>query len=184
MDQNQRMAMENRNYSNDRDTDENRNDNDKYSVTGESEFSRESTVPYDQDEVLSERHYNLGPLSETERQNLLRSRISRRESRPEDYRGVGPKGYQRSDDRIKEDASFALYRSTEVDASEIEVFVDKGIVTLKGCVSTRDQKTAAESAVENLFGVEDVRNELSLRKKGEGQKLGKRGLMDNITGMN
>lgn len=58
----------NTNYSKDRDTLENYNTNDKYSETGESEFSRESTIPCDQDEVLSVRHYNLGPLENHGRQ--------------------------------------------------------------------------------------------------------------------
>jgi len=177
------MARNPNNYSQDRDSQEDYNFNDKYSVTGESEFSRESTVPYDQDEVLSERHYTFGPL-----ENISRKHYRSREPRSEpltDHRGRGPKGYRRSDETIKEDACEALYRSSEVDATNIEVFVQNGIVTLKGFVEDRNQKRMAENAIENLAGIDDVYNELRVRSGDDkATKLGKHGLMDNITGMN
>lgn len=176
--------IRNSNYSNDRNSQENYNNNDKYSETGESEFSRESTIPYDQDEVLSERHYNLSAV-----EDLGKRFIRRREERipenktPVSYRGRGPKGYRRTDDMIKEDVSEALYRSSEVDASYIEVFVKDGHVTLKGTVDSRNQKKLAERTIENLAGVDDVYNELRIREESS-LKPGKHGLMDNITGMN
>jgi hypothetical protein len=174
----------NTNYSKDRNTLENFNDNDKYSETGESEYTRESTIPYDQDEVLSERHYNLGAV-----EDLGKKFIKRREDRSAldlprpNYRGRGPKGYRRSDEMIKDDVSEALYRSTEVDASYIEVSVSNGHVTLKGSVQDRLQKKLAERAIENLAGVDDVFNELKISQH-QNTKLGKHGLIDNITGMN
>ena len=76
------------------------------------------------------------------------------------FSGKGPKGYKRSDDRIREEVCEALYRSPRVDASEIEVTVDQGCVSLKGTVDSRDAKREAESCIENLSGVEDVFNEL------------------------
>ena len=82
----------------------------------------------------------------------------------ETHYGKGPKGYRRSDDRIKEDVCEALYRDHSVDASNIEVEVKDGNVTLKGSVTARDAKRAAEEAVENLSGVEDVRNEIKVMK--------------------
>lgn len=172
------------NYSKDRDTLENYNTNDKYSETGESEFSRESTIPYDQDEVLSVRHYNSG-LLENHRRQKIRTREHKDEpSYSRSMRGRGPKGYRRSEAMIKDDVSEALYLHTEVDASFIEVFVKDGFVTLKGRVDTRAQKKMAESAIENLFGVEDVFNELYIRTEAKNPPLGKNGLTDNITGMN
>jgi len=177
------MARNPNNYSQDRDSQEDYNFSDKYSVTGESEFSRESTVPYDQDEVLSERHYTFGSL-----ENISRKQSRSREPRSEpliDYRGRGPKGYRRSDETIKEDACEALYRSSGVDATNIEVFVQKGIITLKGFVEDRDQKRMAEAAIEKLSGIDDVYNELRVKNRNaDPTKLGKHGLMDNITGMN
>lgn len=178
------MAIQPNRYSNDRDSQEDINSDNKYSVTGESEFSREVTIPYDQDEVLSERHYTFGDIEEHSK-----PRIRSREMAPEpiqknNYRGRGPKGYRRSSEQIKEDVSEALYRSSVVDASHIEVSVANGIVTLKGTVTTREQKRAAENAVENLAGVEDIYNELHLVNESSKTKPSKNGLIDNITGLN
>lgn len=176
------MARNINNYSRDRDTEENYNANDKYAITGESEFSRESTVPFDEDEVLSERHYSFSPM---ELHGRKQSRAREPRSEPLSYRGVGPKNYQRTDSSVKENVSETLYRSTAVDASNIEVFVNHGTVTLKGFVDSRDQKKMAEYSIEHLAGVKDVFNELRVRKESSSsQKLGPRGLMDNITGMN
>lgn len=174
------MARNMNNYSRDRDTEENYNSNDKYAVTGESEYSRESTVPFDEDEVLSERHYSFSPM-ELHGRKQSRSREPRSEP---SYRGIGPKNYQRSDGSIKEDVSETLYRSTAVDATDIEVYVNHGTVTLKGFVDSRDQKKMAEYSIEHLAGVKDVFNELRVRKNEAPQKSGPYGLMDNITGMN
>lgn len=168
------------NYSNDKDSLENINPDDKYSITGESEYSRDSSVPIDNDEVLSERHYSFdNPLIRG------REKLTSNKSKPDvGYRERGPRNYRRSDHLIKEDVCEALYRSTQVDASEIEVKVENGIVQLVGFVETREQKKLAEECTENLAGVEDVYNDLHIQKKGNDIPLGKRGLMNNITGMN
>ena len=76
------------------------------------------------------------------------------------YSGKGPKGWARSDERIKETVCEALERDHHIDASEIEVEVKEGIITLKGNVEDRRTKRMAEDCVENLSGVKDVRNEL------------------------
>lgn len=177
------MARNPNSYSQDRDSQEDYNIDDKYSVTGESEFSRESTVPYDQDEVLSERHYTFGSLENISRKRF-RSREPRSEPENRDFRGRGPRGYRRSDETIREDVSEALYRSSEVDASEIEVSVHEGVVTLKGFTSDRYQKRMAEETIENLAGIDDVQNDIRVRNADQNLRPGKHGLMDNITGMN
>src|SRR5687768_14709240 len=115
-------------YSHDQQSEEDKNYYDKYSETGESEWSRGSTVPFEEDSVLAERHYNLGSLEER-----YRSQFSR-EIRRGNHAGKGPKGYRRSDERIHDDVSDALYRCYEVDATEIEVSVKDGVVTLRGSV--------------------------------------------------
>lgn len=79
-----------------------------------------------------------------------------------DYRGRGPKGWKRSDERIKEDVSDLLERHPYIDASEIEVNVKDGVVILSGSVEDRRTKRMTEDAVENLPGVKDVRNELNV----------------------
>ncbi|TDE84916.1 BON domain-containing protein [Deinococcus sp. S9] len=82
------------------------------------------------------------------------------------YRGKGPKGYQRSDDRIKEEVNEALEDEHGVDASDIEVQVQNGEVTLTGTVSDRNQKRLAEDCVERVRGVKDVHNQLRVQPPG------------------
>ncbi len=76
--------------------------------------------------------------------------------------GKGPKGYKRSDDRIKEEVCEALYRNYRVDASDIEVEVKEGIVTMSGSVDSRATKRSAEECVEHLSGVIDVHNRIRI----------------------
>lgn len=79
------------------------------------------------------------------------------------HRGKGPKGYTRSDDRIKEDVSDALMEDAELDASDIEVTVKKGEVTLQGQVGNRQDKRRAEECAEMCAGVVDVQNNIKIR---------------------
>lgn len=81
--------------------------------------------------------------------------------------GKGPKGWQRSDERIKEDVSEALARDPEIDASDIEVQVNRCEITLSGTVDDRRTKRLAEDCVERVFGVVDVQNQLRIRRAGE-----------------
>lgn len=81
------------------------------------------------------------------------------------HSGKGPKNYRRSNERIKEDACEALFEARDVDASDIEVEVQEGHIILRGTVEDRSSKKAAERAVENLRGVEDVRNEIRLKAR-------------------
>lgn len=85
------------------------------------------------------------------------------------HQGKGPKGYQRSDDRIKEQVNDALEEAHDVDASEIDVQVMNGEVTLTGTVSDRMQKRRAEETVEYLRGVKDVHNQLRVQQGQYGQ---------------
>ncbi|AGH95400.1 BON domain-containing protein [Pseudobdellovibrio exovorus] len=76
------------------------------------------------------------------------------------FSGKGPKGFRRSDDRIKEEVCEALEYDSDVDASEIDVSVKEGICTLTGSISSRQMKRQAEACAENVRGVQDVRNDL------------------------
>ena len=82
------------------------------------------------------------------------------------HRGRGPKNYARSDDRVREDASDRLTDDWQVDASEIELSVSKGEVTLTGTVSDRMQRRRAEDVVEQVSGVTHVQNNLRVRGSG------------------
>jgi hypothetical protein len=85
------------------------------------------------------------------------------------HAGLGPRGYQRSDDRIREDVCDALCEHGYVDASEIEVTVQNGEVTLTGAVRERPQKRMAEDAAEDVAGVREVHNQLRVSPGGSGQ---------------
>ena len=94
----------------------------------------------------------------------------RTEFRHQQY-GRGPKGYQRSDDRILEDVCDRLTYS-DVDASEIEVRVQNGEVTLSGSVNDRADKRRAEDVAEEVSGVRDVHNNIRVHRgadRGIGQ---------------
>jgi len=82
---------------------------------------------------------------------------------PVSHAGKGPKGYRRTDERIREDVSEALSQHHEIDASEIEVKVNGGEVILTGTVSERRFKRLAEDIAERCPGVYDVRNEIRVQ---------------------
>ncbi len=80
-------------------------------------------------------------------------------------RGKGPKGYTRSDERIKESVCDCLTDDSHLDAGEIEVQVKSGEVTLSGTVPDRQAKRHAEDLVEHLSGVKHVQNNLRVKEQ-------------------
>jgi Flp pilus assembly secretin CpaC len=83
------------------------------------------------------------------------------------HAGRGPKNYKRSDDRIREDINEHLTHHPEVDATEIEVQVSNGEVTLTGTVEHRHAKRMAEDIAEGVSGVKEVHNQIRVQKSGE-----------------
>lgn len=76
------------------------------------------------------------------------------------HRGVGPKGYQRSDERISDEVHDRLTEDSWLDATDIQVEVKGGEVTLSGHVDNREAKHRAERLIEDLSGVRHVQNNL------------------------
>ena len=76
------------------------------------------------------------------------------------FSGKGPKGYQRSDERIREDVCERLMEHHDIDASEIDVSVQAGIVSFSGKVSSKRMKYEAEDVAEKVSGVKEVQNQL------------------------
>lgn len=76
------------------------------------------------------------------------------------HRGRGPKGYTRSDERIHEDVCERLTDDRFIDASNVEVAVKEGEVTLSGTVASRGLKRRAEDLAELASGVRHVQNNL------------------------
>jgi hypothetical protein len=80
------------------------------------------------------------------------------------YSGRGPKGWQRSDDRIREDVNERLTDHPHIDASEIDVKVQNGEVTLTGTVDERQAKRLAEDIAESVSGVREVHNQIRVQQ--------------------
>lgn len=86
------------------------------------------------------------------------------------HRGKGPSGYTRSDDRIREHVCETLFDDDYVDATNIDVTVKNGEVTLSGTVDDRRQKRRAEDCIERLSGVKDVVNQLRIKTSSSAQQ--------------
>jgi osmotically-inducible protein OsmY len=108
------------------------NGSDYYEFSGESEYSRDRSDPYQMVDYMIDRNIN--------------------------FRGFGPKGFTISDDQIREEVCEVLTRDSFIDASEIDVEVNNGCVILKGHVDSRQTKSLAELTTEGLNGVHDVVN--------------------------
>jgi hypothetical protein len=80
----------------------------------------------------------------------------------------GPKGYKRSDERLKEDISERLMQSPYIDATEVTVEVQNGKVTLEGSVSERRMRHLIEDIVDDCPGVEDIDNRVRVARGESG----------------
>lgn len=80
------------------------------------------------------------------------------------FHGRGPKNWMRSDARIHDDVCELLARHDDVDASNIDVVVKDGEVTLTGTVADRRMKRLAEAALDEALGVRDVHNRLTVAR--------------------
>lgn len=84
------------------------------------------------------------------------------EARAGRFAGRGPRGYRRSDERIREDVCDVLLDAGHVDASQLEVTAQEGEVTLEGLVPDRRMKRDAEDLAETVPGVQQVHNRLRI----------------------
>jgi osmotically-inducible protein OsmY len=91
-------------------------------------------------------------------------RRRRMDDQREQRRGRGPKGYRRSDERIKEDVNDRLSDDYYLDASDVEVAVQNQEVTLTGTVNNRNDKRRAEDLAESVSGVTNVENRLRVKQ--------------------
>jgi osmotically-inducible protein OsmY len=96
------------------------------------------------------------------------------------HRGRGPRGYTRSDERIREDVSDRLADNPILDASDIEVSVSGGEVTLSGSVDSRYSKRLAEDLADEVSGVQHVQNNLRVRQT-EQQRMSISGTSSGIS---
>jgi len=87
-----------------------------------------------------------------------------RANMPVSYRGRGPRGYTRSDERLLEIICERLTDDPRIDASDIEVEVQQQVVTLRGSVQDRYSKYAVEELAENA-GARDIQNQLRVNAR-------------------
>jgi hypothetical protein len=92
------------------------------------------------------------------------------------YRGMGPKSYTRSDERVLEDINERLTEDDYLDASDITVRCVNGVITLEGTVADRWMKHRAEDLADASSGVKQVDNRIQVQSQsarmGSEQKAG------------
>jgi hypothetical protein len=98
----------------------------------------------------------------------------RGEQRRRTGRGLGPKNYTRSDERIREEVCEFL-QDSDIDASEIDVKVKGCEVTLEGSVGDRWSKREAEDIANLARGVKDTHNQLRVTAMQETRGNGRPG---------
>jgi len=89
------------------------------------------------------------------------------QSRFNEQKNRWPKSFKRNDERLKDDIHEELIRHGRIDASDIEVQVKDGEVTLTGHVVSRHDKRIAEELAEKVLGVHDVQNQLKVKQQGQ-----------------
>ncbi|MBP0636526.1 MULTISPECIES: BON domain-containing protein [unclassified Cupriavidus] len=84
-------------------------------------------------------------------------------------RMTGPKGYRRSDERVREDVCERLAMNPYIDVGDVSVEVANGVVTLDGTVRERREKYVIEEIADAVFGVTEVDNRLRVAR-GQGDQ--------------
>ena len=83
--------------------------------------------------------------------------------RSRSFAGVGPKNYRRPDESIREEVVDRLTENAHLDASELDVRLEDGLVVLGGTTEDRRSKRLAEEIATSVRGVLDVRNEIRVK---------------------
>lgn len=84
------------------------------------------------------------------------------QSSQQSQRGKGPKGYRRSDERIKDEVCERLADDWMVNPSDVSVEVRDGVVTLEGSAQSRQMKHRIEDIADSVSGVEDIQNRIGI----------------------
>jgi hypothetical protein len=85
-------------------------------------------------------------------------------------RNRGPRNYQRSDERVREDVCDRL-SDMDMEVDEVEVKVSGGEVTLTGTIESGAARREIERVAETVPGVKDVNNQLRVKRDtGDGSE--------------
>jgi hypothetical protein len=90
---------------------------------------------------------------------------------PGPYSGVGPRGYRRGDERIRDEICERFTQHGYLDPSDVDVSVRDGEAMLTGSVATRGQKRLAEDLAESVAGVIEVHNHLHVQRRVASPRL-------------
>ena len=88
----------------------------------------------------------------------------RQEPRDNIAGGGGPRLRRKTDDSLAQEIHEILTSDPELDATDVEVVVEGGAVTLSGEVEHPDAKLLAEELTESVAGVRLVHNRLVVRR--------------------
>jgi hypothetical protein len=105
-----------------------------------------------------------------------------RQMQQQSYRGRGPKGYERSDERLREMICERLTDDPAIDASEVTVEVTNQVVKLSGTVEERRMKYLVEDVIEQVGGVRDIDNQLRVQPAAQAQ-TSSYGISSNDSGL-
>lgn len=86
---------------------------------------------------------------------------------PPRSRNRGPRNWQRSDERIREDVCERLSALDDVDVSDVSVSVEQGTVRLTGSVVERGDKHRIEDVADDSIGVRDIDNQIRVRREDQ-----------------
>jgi hypothetical protein len=79
-------------------------------------------------------------------------------------RGISPKSYEPTNERIRENINELLHSDHQIHASDIIVSVIGGEVKLSGTVPSREDKRRLEDLIESILGVSYVENGLRVNR--------------------
>jgi len=79
------------------------------------------------------------------------------------HRGRGPKGYERSDERLREIICERLTDDPWIDASDVSIEVSNKTVRLTGSVNNRQTKYEIEELIERSTNVREIDNQLRVQ---------------------
>jgi hypothetical protein len=132
-----------------------------YSHGHRDEYERRGGYGGSYDELSDQPAFNYGDLS-----HAWNTRFDQQSDfrKPGPFAGVGPKGYLRGDDAIKEEVSLRLYEHGDIDASEIVVQVTDGVVRLEGTVADHEMRELLPEACEHILGMRELHNAVRVRR--------------------
>lgn len=111
------------------------------------------------EDLKGEAFYYPGKRSEPSRDADLgrgRSGTSWNRFENKNYSGMGPKGWELSDEKLQTRVCEVLLHSHDVDPTELEITVKDKVVYVKGHIQSKGMRIVCEDLILSIPGVEDV----------------------------